>query len=196
MKVLILAILCSICISASAQIKPVYFFGNDRVSDSTKATAYGISGKLSNEELWVLKKYDLDNNLLMTGAYKDADLTISHGQFVYYDDISFFNHQNKENFYIKGQDRFISSKGAYEDGVMTGRWIGFFPDGKIRVIITYVKGIKHGAFYLFNRKGQALLSGRYANDLKEGEWISKEGRKEIKEVYHNGELQRPLKSKN
>jgi len=184
-----IALLVGIGMRTCAQVKPVYFLDNQIISDSTKANAYGIFGKLSTEELWVLKKYDLDNNLLFTGSYKDEKMTIPHGQFVYYEDIDFFNELNAEGFSVKGKSRFVMVRGSYENGLMNGRWIGFFPDGKIRMIITFVKGIKHGAFMVYSPKGKMLVSGMYAFDEKEGEWSAKKGRKIIKEVFKGGILQ-------
>lgn len=193
MKFVVLALLCSFTLQTYAQVKPLYFFGDNLTTDSTKATAYGVFGKTSDSELWIMRKFDLDNNLLITGTYKDTTLNIPHGQFVYYSAIDFFNQLNNERFAIKDRSRFLSTKGAYEDGVKVGRWIDFFPDGQIRAILTYVKGVKHGGFMVYTRKGELLMSGLYANDQKEGEWIDRRGRKEIKEFYVNGELQAPTK---
>ena len=49
--------------AANAQVAPIYFYGDQVISDSTLATSYGVYGKLSGEELYVLKMFDLENNL-------------------------------------------------------------------------------------------------------------------------------------
>jgi hypothetical protein len=61
--------------NVSAQVTPVYLYGDRITTDKNKATSYAIYGKLSTEDLWMFKRYDLDNNLTQTGSYSDAALT-------------------------------------------------------------------------------------------------------------------------
>ena len=171
-------------ISVFAQLKPIYFVGSTVVQDSTKATSYGIYGKLSGEDLYVLKIYDLDDNLTTTGSYKDQDLKIAHGAFVYYADVNIFNRMNHTSFTLKGKTRYITGKGNFVDGDQHGRWISFFPDGKIMSVTTYVKGIRHGFYGKYDRRGKMLVSGNYKLDEKDGEWQYREGRD--KEFFING----------
>ncbi|HTM97099.1 MAG TPA: hypothetical protein VL088_00075 [Pedobacter sp.] len=191
MKRFIFFVLFSVNLCVFAQLKPIYFIGNDVTSDSTIATSYGIYGKISGEELYVLKTFDLANNLVFTGSFKDADLKIPHGNFVYYHDVEDFNLLYKTNFFIEDKTRFIASKGSYVDGYQNGRWINFYPDGKIMTIITYVKGLKHGFSGSYDRRGKLVMSGLYNLDKKEGEW----GNGKVKETYIDGILQLPSKDK-
>ena len=72
------------CFNLKAQIKPIYFIGDSVVKDKAKANYYGVTGKLEGENIYVLKMYDLYDNLLQTGFYKDERLTIPHGRFSIY----------------------------------------------------------------------------------------------------------------
>ncbi len=191
MKLSILVIFLSVNLSAFAQLKPIYFLGDMVISDSTRASSYGVYGKLSGEELYVLKTFDLQNNLKFTGSYKDAGLSVAHGNFVYYEDVDVFNRINGTNFVLKGKSRFISGKGTYTDGYQTGRWINFYPDGRILSVMTYVMGVKHGFFGTYSKNGKPIISGGYRLDKKHGEWsIGKS-----KEIYEDGVLQTPSNKK-
>lgn len=176
MRVLLLSILFSVSLSSFAQVKPIYFRGDEIISDSTRATSYGVYGKLSGEDLYALKIFDLYNNLKVSGTYKDDELKVPHGTFIYYEDIDVFNTINNENFPMHGIRRFISGRGAFVTGLKNGRWLSFFPDGKILNVTTYVNGVKHGFFGTYSRKGKVVTSGVYMNDKKEGEWLSNNGK--------------------
>lgn len=171
MKLFFLVIALCLNLPAFAQLKPIYLNRDIIVKDSTQATSYGVFGKLSSEDLYVLKIFDLDNNLLTTGTYKDDNLKIPHGAFVYYADLNTFNEINMENFFLKGKSRFISGRGSFDDGRKTGRWISFFPDGRLMNVTTYINGVKHGFYGEYNRKGKVIASGVYAMDERDGEWL-------------------------
>jgi antitoxin component YwqK of YwqJK toxin-antitoxin module len=193
MKLSFLFMLLGINFCALAQHKPIYFFGDQVVADSTLANAYGVYGKLSGEELYVLKVFDLANNLKLSGSYKDAELTIAHGNFVFYTDVEAFNQANNTNYALGEKARFISGRGSYVDGREHGRWIEFFPDGKVRAVVTYVKGIKHGFYGIYSGKGKMITSGAYKLDQQDGEWFLEGGK--VRQTYVDGVLQ-PQAKKN
>jgi antitoxin component YwqK of YwqJK toxin-antitoxin module len=193
MKLSFLFILLGINFSALAQLKPIYFYGDQVVTDSTLANAYGVYGKLSSEELYVLKMFDLDNNLKLSGSYKDADLKIAHGDFVFYTDVEAFNRTNGTNYSLGEKARFISGKGSYVDGSEQGRWIEFYPDGKVRAVVTYVMGIKHGFYGVYSGKGKTITSGAYKLDQQDGEWFLDSGK--VRQTFIDGVLQ-PQAKKN
>ena len=168
--------------TASAQVKPIYFIGDSITTDKTKATSYGVSGKLSTDTVYRLKMYDLYDNLMQTGSYKDENLTIPHGNFLIYGDIDEFNYEQETTFYVKDKDRFLAEQGDYFDGKKRGRWIQFFPDGKIFRITNYIENFKHGEFKEFNRRGKLVIAGAFKLGLKDGEWSYQSGKKEI---YNN-----------
>ncbi|RZL49895.1 MAG: hypothetical protein EOP00_06200 [Pedobacter sp.] len=184
MKRSFLFIVGILCLQISfAQVKPIYFIGDSITTDQTKATHYAVSGKLSGEDIYVLKMYDLYDNLIQTGFYKDEALAIPHGKFLMYASVNEFNHNHDTNFYFKEKDRFLAEQGSYADGKKIGRWVQFYPDGKIFQITNYIQDIKHGEFKTFNRRGKVMTSGNYKLDLKDGDWNYDNGKKE---TYVNG----------
>lgn len=172
--------------TVNAQVSAIYFYGDQITKDKEKATSYAVFGKLSTDSLYVLKLYDLDDNLLQTGFYKDEELKIPHGKFLIYKSVEDFNYDNETNFYIKNKDRFLFEQGEYKDGKKIGRWIQFFPDEKIFSITTYLEGYRHGEYKVYNRRGKLTTVGHYKLDLKDGIWLNNEGKKEI---FNNGVLQ-------
>lgn len=186
MKILILLLVIFFNTAVNAQVKPIYFYGDQITHDKEKATSYAVFGKPSTDSLYVLKLYDLYDNLLQTGFYKDEELKIPHGKFLIYKNVEDFNYDNETNFYIKNKDRFLSEQGDYKDGKKIGRWIQFFPDGKIFSITNYLEGYRHGEYKVYNQRGKLTTVGHYKLDLKDGIWLNNEGKKEI---FNNGILQ-------
>ena len=192
MKLFFSLILSSLSLLAFAQYKPIYFRGAEVVADSTMADSYGVYGKLSGEGLYAIKIFDLDNNLITTGTYKDEKLKIPHGAFVYYSSISSFNDASLTNFQIKDKARFISGKGSFIDGKKTGRWISFFPDGKIMNVTTYLNDVRHGFFGTYTKRSRPIVTGNYYAGKQDGEWLYDNDRR--KEIYIRG-VKQPAQGK-
>ncbi|WP_113664188.1 toxin-antitoxin system YwqK family antitoxin [Pedobacter nanyangensis] len=169
-----------------SQAKPIYFNGNRIVSDARQATSYGVYGKLSGEDLWVLKRYDLYDNLMLSGAYKDEQLAKPHGKFIFYGSIYDYNDENFTNFKNAKTDRYITQDGSYVDGLEEGKWTDYFPDGKILGYRTYLNGKLHGDIALFNYKGRREIYGHYKNGLKDGTWYNLKRR--TKEIFNEDKL--------
>lgn len=172
--------------TAFAQAIPIYFNGNRITTDKDRATSYGVYGKLSSEDLWVLKRYDLDDNLLFSGAYKDEQLTKPHGKFIFYGSIFDYNYQNFSNFKNATTDRYITQQGEYVDGLEQGKWTDYFPDGRIMGYRNYINGKLEGEIVFFNYKGRRMLVGHYKDGLRVGTWYDL--KKKIKEVFENDKL--------
>jgi antitoxin component YwqK of YwqJK toxin-antitoxin module len=157
---------------ANAQIvHPIYFYGDKIVKDKDLADSYAIYGKLTNEDTWLYKRYDLYDNLLITGAYEDGGLVIPKGKFVFYGDIYIFNRDNSTNFTVKGTTRFVAQEGFFKNGEEEGKWKLFFPDGNIQNYQSYRNGVLDGEFKTFNRLGQVIIDGKYKNGKMDGEWV-------------------------
>ena len=183
---LLILLLCLGATAAFAQAVPIYFNGNRITMDKDRATSYGVYGKLSGEDLWVLKRYDLDDNLLFSGAYKDEQLTKPHGKFIFYGSIFDYNYQNFSNFKNESTDRYITQQGEYVDGLEQGKWVDYFPDGRIMGYRNYVNGKLEGETAFFNYKGRRMLVGHYKDGLRVGTWYDL--KKKIKEVFEDDKL--------
>ncbi|MDQ7948465.1 MAG: hypothetical protein REI78_00715 [Pedobacter sp.] len=176
---------CSLNASAQ-QLTPIYFNGESITTNKEAATSYAVFGKLSNEDLWTFKRFDLYDNLLQTGSYKDAKLSIPHGKFTFYDNIERFNVNHETNFKIKGKTRFLSQQGTFVDGKENGEWTLYYPDGNVMNVQHYLSGKLHGEFISFDKYGKIVAKGNYVNGLKDGDWILESGKQ--KSYYEKGIL--------
>lgn len=173
-------------LNASGQVTPLYFNGNERVLDKEKANNYGITGKLSNQDLWMFKRYDLYDNLIQTGSYKDENLTIPHGIFIFYGSVSRFNMLNESYFDIKTGDLYKTQEGEFVDGKEEGFWKVFYPDGRIAILQEFKKGKRNGIYQEADKKGRVAIKGQFIDDKKEGNWLLKYGK--IVETYKDDVL--------
>lgn len=176
----------SLCLyfNTNAQVAPVYFYGDQVTTDKNKATSYAIYGKLSTEDLWMFKRYDLNNNLIQTGSYNDALLTTPHGKFVFYMNIEYFNRLHKTKFKINGRTRFTSQQGSFVNGLEEGRWLLFYPDGNVLNTQDYVNGKLHGEFITYDKFGDIEIKGNYVDGERDGEWIFNGGEQKV--IYEKG----------
>lgn len=184
-KLIIIFLVCA-SLQAFSQAKPIYFNGNRITADANQATSYGVYGKLSGQELWVLKRYDLDDNLMFSGAYQDEILTKPHGKFIFYGSIFDYNNQNFSNFKNPTTDRYITQEGEFVDGLEQGKWMDFFPDGRVMGYRNYLNGKLEGETAFFNYKGRRLFVGQYKNGLKTGTWYDL--KKKVKDVFEDDKL--------
>ena len=182
MKIRVWIFLCLASLTTFAQVKPIYFYGNKIIADSTKATSYAVYGKLSSENVWVFKRYDLYNNLMQTGAYADSLLTIAQGKFDFYNYIADFNADNYENFKLKGNIIYKTQTGNFVNGMEEGKWLSFYPDGNILTLQNFEGGKANGKFISYNKYGKTMIEGTYKEGKMDGEWVFAKEKRKI--VYH------------
>lgn len=166
-----------------AQVKTIYYLGEKLILDSTLvsslATSFAVYGKLSNDSLYVYKRYDILNNLMSTGSFKDENLKVPHGKFTFYSDVETFNDTYNSAFPFTDKNIFVSEEGQYDDGLSVGRWVGYYPDGKILMAVNFENGLKQGEFVAYDVKGRVQTFGVFKDDKKEGEWLLKRGKKKV-----------------
>lgn len=181
-------------LNAFSQVKTVFLDKDDHVTpDSALAITYAVYGKLEGDSVYTFKKLDFSGVLLTTGTFKDDSLAVPHGKFVYYNWITPRNNYTNDGFEINGKERFVEVTGNYKDGLRSGRWISFYPDGKMKQIITFSQGVVHGAYQAFNPDGSLNISGIYVAGKKNGTWTLDNGKQENE--YVNDELISSLKGK-
>lgn len=181
-------------LSSYAQIKTILLDGKDQLTpDSTQAVTYAVLGKITGDTVYTFKKYDFSGVLLASGSFMDDHMEIPVGKFVYYNWITPENNNRNDGFEINGKERYIELIGSYQNGRRNGRWISFYPDGKMKQIITFSQGIIHGPFKAFDSRGEEQVSGVYINGKKEGTWTLNGGKQENE--YVNDQLVSTLKGK-
>jgi len=177
-----------------SQVKSIMLDVKDRITtDSTLAVTYAVFGKLTGDTVYTFKKFDFEGILLASGSFKDDSLKVPHGKFIYYEWITPANNNTNYGYDIKGKERFVSITGAFIDGLQSGRWISFYPEGTMKQVITFYKGVVHGGFQAFDLKGKILTSGLYISGKKNGPWMLDGGRQE--NTYVRDELVSSLRGK-
>jgi len=186
-RLIILLFILTGAVNLNAQeVTPIYFYGETITADRNRATSYGIYGKLSTEDLWVFKRYDLYDNLIQTGSYKDGKLTIPHGKFFFYMDLELFNQEHVTNFKLKGKTRFLCQEGTFVNGLENGKWLLFYPDGTILNTQDFVNGKLHGKFVTYDKYGNIEINGNYVDGERDGEWFFESGAQKV--IYEKGVL--------
>lgn len=193
-RILVCFLLLFAGLSSDAQIKTILLDGKDQLTlDSTQAVTYAVLGKITGDTVYTFKKYDFSGVLLASGSFRDDNMEVPVGKFVYYNWITPENNNRNDGFEINGKERYIELIGAYRNGRRDGRWISFYPDGKMKQIITFAQGIIHGSYKAFDSRGEEQLSGIYTNGKKEGTWTLNGGKQENE--YVNDQLVSTLKGK-
>jgi len=187
-------LLLIIGLNGYSQVKSIMLDRTDVITqDSTLAFSYAVFGKIAGDSLYSFKKFDFEGILLASGTFKDDSLRVPHGNFIYYDWITPGNNPVDDSYQIKGKERFVSVTGRFIDGAQAGRWISYYPDGKMKQIVTYYKGIIHGAFQTFDLNGKPQVWGLYVSGKKQGAWMLDGGKQE--NIYVRDELISSLRGK-
>lgn len=187
-------LLLMIGLTSYSQVKSIMLDRAGTITqDSSMAASYAVFGKITGDTVYSFKKFDFEGILLASGSFKDDSLRVPHGNFTYYDWITPGNNPVDDSYQIKGKERFVSVTGRFIDGLQTGRWISYYPDGKMKQIVTYYKGIIHGAFQSFDMKGKPQVWGLYVSGKKQGIWMLDGGKQE--NIYVRDELTSSLRGK-
>jgi hypothetical protein len=137
------------------------------VTDSAKAAFKVILSKsLKDTSVWSTSRYNIKNQLIVEEDYKDRKMTMPSGKYKYY--------------YNLDTVHYLKTTGSYIDGAKFGAWIEYYPDGKKKILTTYIDDLLNGPYEAYNRYDpQPVLKGQYVKGKKNGEWIYPA----IKEIY-------------
>jgi hypothetical protein len=95
-------------------------------------------------------------------------------------------HGTYTSFYLNDQ---LRDKGYIKYGLRDKEWRYWYPDGKLKEIIRWKSGAKHGRYLLYNDLGELMAKGNFKNDKLHGAFYTYGGRKTVleKKRYKNGE---------
>jgi antitoxin component YwqK of YwqJK toxin-antitoxin module len=161
-------LLLTISFTVRGQAFRIYLAKNgDKTTDYRQAQSY-ILYKNIDDSVWLVNQYNMHDQLLAVGTYKDDQLTIPHGKFSYY---SLVVHSEIKNGHLVIDTLVkISSTGFYLNGVKAGVWLHYYADGKKAYIVTYEKGKLNGPCEAYNQQGKITLQGNFVNDARDGDW--------------------------
>jgi antitoxin component YwqK of YwqJK toxin-antitoxin module len=175
-----------------AQTQKVYLTKSGKFTpNAEKASSYLLVQKLNSSEGYLATQYDMRNNLVSKGTYKDEQLTVPSGKFVYYakDDNGVFHNASykEENKY------YMSSIGYFANGKREGMWTEYAPNGDKTLECNYENGLLNGAYkaYANNYTGEGTavngqINGKFdwhTNGMLAAELYYDNGKLKSKSVY-------------
>jgi hypothetical protein len=88
-------------------------------------------------------------------------------------------------FYLNDQ---LLAKGKFKMGLKTKEWRYWYPDGTLKEIITWNRGVKHGSYALYNDYGKIVAKGRFKHNKLHAKFYtySLEGKVISRKRYRNG----------
>jgi hypothetical protein len=92
-------------------------------------------------------------------------------------------------------DKHLIEKGAFNQGLKTGTWLRWYPDGKLESAINWKAGLLDGRSQYYNNDGSIYLNLDYKAGKKDGKQISFENDSLVTRYYKNGIERQPLKCK-
>ena len=159
--------------------------------DSAKANSYIIVKKLSDTS-WLMQNYDMKNRIMQAGTYKDQNLQIPDGKFVYYDRLNTYN-MSKAVLKVGKVDtaNYLRTYGEFKNGKKNGWWVDYVRNGNKQREEYYQNGILEGPCRTYNFDTNTLMiSGNYMNNQREGEWDTYDSKGEVisKEMYYHSRV--------
>lgn len=189
-KILLTALLVQIACLVNAQAYKLFVDDNGTLTDAIKATSYIIVKQLA-DTAWLMQQYDMENAILQSGMFKDKYLQISHGKFVYYRKLDFYNNKMMKEILKSDTANCVMTEGEFKDGKKDGRWTDYLIGGKKREEAYYKYGVLNGPYRSYNDDRSTIaLSGSYVNGKREGEWdmFNLEGKVIETDRYRKGKV--------
>ena len=85
-------------------------------------------------------------------------------------------------------DYSLKQKGEFTNGLKHGEWKTWYPNGKLSATYVWEHGLKSGPYRVFDKDGNATISGNYKNDELDGEITEKLQDTTLIKTYHRGRL--------
>jgi len=90
-------------------------------------------------------------------------------------------HDKFIKMYLSNQ---IAEQGIFDNGLKTGLWKNWYPDGTLQSEQYWNDGLKDGEWHAYDQSGALIEKGRFKNDLKDNRWINYQKKDTV--VYENG----------
>jgi antitoxin component YwqK of YwqJK toxin-antitoxin module len=181
-----------------AQVNKIYITENGlKTQDPFRAKFYILSQKLPNDSAWYTRVYDMMDVLMVTGTYKNEELTIQHGMFTFYklqkpNESILYKYNillhHMDTISTKAQN-FVFKKGFFINGAKTGKWLEYNSKNELIRSFSYVNDKLDGPSkeYYWGVGNKVFTDGNYVNNKKEGLWyIYNEEQDTLSKLYFHG----------
>jgi len=185
MKIFVPAVLIFASLAGYSQTSKIFFGPRGPITDSAKARLYLIVNRVS-DTVWNVKQYDMDNVLNYSGTYKDKELTVQNGHFIYYalGSIAMLKPGTKVMEIGPGVFQYVQATGDYINGMKNGEWVEYRSNGNRMTVNTYKNDFQNGLYEKYDdESGKVLFRGNYVNDKREGDWYMLDGHGNISVTF-------------
>jgi antitoxin component YwqK of YwqJK toxin-antitoxin module len=140
---------------------------NAFTDDSTIAKSYVLINKLDDTS-YMTSEYNMLNELMERGMYKDKSLQIPNGKFYYY---TVYVVTPGDSVNPRIAEPYLRKSGYFTNGARNGTWLLYRYDGKKYVVDHYVNDKLNGLHQMIGEDGTTTIEeGMYVNGKKEKEW--------------------------
>jgi len=149
------------------------------------AASYAVVEKLPGDSVWSVKQFNMRDIILTSGFFKDQNMSIPTGKFIYYHKVDFSPDINYGASGVIDTLNHIQTTGYFVDGEKSGVWIDY-SYGRKSELHTYRKGQLNGLYQHYGNDGKVSLEGYYVSDHKEGDWcgLDTDGFVNFADVYN------------
>lgn len=142
-----------------------------------KWTEFYANGMKKEEITYAIKRIKNASNDVVAMGFKEVR-SVEQGKYRAYSQI----------------DYKLKETGRFASGNKVGKWINFYPGGVVPAVVSnFRKGLLHGVFCQYDRRGNKMNEIHYKKGLKDGLFIvyGKNGAPIVKKMFKSGhELQR------
>ncbi len=160
-----------------------FYFENQEIEIIGK---YNNKGKKIGEWQWFYP----NGELLMLENWRNGELD---GEFFEYGEEG--DTITAGNYYMDEEDgdwyynnRGMIEKGAYYEGMRTGKWMVWYPDGKVAFDMNFDQDLYDGKYTAYWENGRVKVEGKYEAGIPIGVWLQydEEGNVQLTTVYKDG----------
>jgi antitoxin component YwqK of YwqJK toxin-antitoxin module len=192
-KLIFLIAMLMICNCLFAQTKKVYLTKSGKyTANSEKSVAYILVSRLNNDSAFLATKYDMNNNLIFRGTFKDEALTIPIGKFMLYKTTLNTDAKFKSDITVLNNGiNYIAMDGYYTDGKKTGIWYEFSPKGDVIAKYNYENDVLNGSYEMYNPSEGYHGIGNTVNGKLQGDFKVYNTENLLTEelIYNKGKIQ-------
>jgi len=163
----VLLLVLTMSIGAAQTTKIYKTSRNTFTEDSTVAKSYVLINKLDDTS-YMTSEYNMLDELMEKGMYKDKSLKIPNGKFYYYT-VHVNIPGNVANARIV--EPYLRKSGYFLNGAKNGTWLLYRYDGKKYVVDHYVNDKLNGVHQMIGADGETITEeGMYVDGKKDKEW--------------------------
>lgn len=172
-----------------SQVKKLYLNSSGKIVNEAKKAAFYILSDKTNDTAYFIRKYDIDNDILFKGTFRDSVMKTPNGKFYFYAKSKLISLTGSSE---NNTGSFIVLAGSFLNGRRDGTWIEYIDSKTKSQLYTFKNDELNGRYEEYNlNSGSVSLAGNFENNIMEGEWNGYEKdslKATYTDLYHHGKL--------